>query len=545
MLFWYSCVSVFFVIFATNSVYFEVQGAISFLSKRHDMQGRGKWARVKECILLKQRATYSGYRTRKYLARSAAFAAHDDQPMDILDWSREERTGLWSKLTQWTFISTTVSSMSTIPFFHSVVPPQQLYTIDDVQDNRPYVTKHTWSLERLFCRPRNLRYVVIVGGPGALTKGQMRSSLVCSVLGMIAFFLLILSFLVWMRLSAARVVVVMILCLVLSIPLWKDLRRLVKVTRRVFVARDKEKKQERQSRLPQTITREEHLIPDARRLQSRRESESRGETNEGMFLVSQEERITKASDLLCWLALGFEILFFFVYPAIVLLMVQNFQMACLFAVVAGVSGTRYYINLLTIVEETGQMSLVGGGDNARIRWSKQSRLNDLIVAISYNKTRQIWQVILAGCGLLWLVLFLGASQESFESTFEGSLTFVDGFSWTPPPEDVRYPTCDLSKSTAFGANATLADYAFLTTLPYKTDELAETQLAGWFEGVNVVEDRETLREFRIRNKFQNLPVFFRLYRFRLENGLDRGVVSIRGTQNNWDIVSCVLEWTCS
>lgn len=539
LLFWYGCVSLFFVIFATNSVFFEVQGAVSFLSKRPDLMGKGFWRCVKEGLLLKQTAAYSGYRTCKYLARSAALTEdvdHSFREGTILDWSLEERTGPWSKITKWKFVST--ASSKSLPFFSAVDPPQRLFTIDDVQDYRPYVTKYTWSLERLFCRPRNSRYIVIVAGPGALTKEQIRSSLVCSILGISVFFLLILSMLVWLEFGAALITVVMVIFGLLSLPLWKDLRRLVKVTTRIFAARDEQK---RQQQLP--TTQDESLLyatpdprlPQSRRL-SRRESELSDEPNEGMFLVAQQERVTKASEMLCWIAFGLEILLFFIYPLVVLIILQNYQLVVLFVIVAGVSAVRYYISLVTIVEETGQLSLVSGA-TAKIRWGKQSRLNELIEAISYNKTRQIWQLVLAGCGLFWLVLSLGASGQSTDSTFEGSLTFVNGYSWAPQPEDVRYPTCDLSKSSTFGVNATLADFAFLTTLSYKTDALATSQLTGWFQGVDVVEDRETVLEYRKQNNVDSSPAFFRLYRFRLGNGLDRGVVSIRGTQKLWDVVS--------
>ena len=538
MLFWYACVSVFFVVFATNSVYFEVQGAVSFLSKRPDLMGKSFSYRIKKCVLLKQTASYSGYRTCKYLARSAALASDVDKPIQesaILDWSRQERTGPWSRITKWKYLST--DHPKALPLFSPVHPPQRLYTIDDVQDSRPYVTKHTWSLERLFCRQRNSRYVVIVGGPGALTKGQMQSSVVCSILGMVVFFLLILSALVWMHFKVAVIIGVMVICAVFSIPLWKDLRRLVKVTTRVFAARNEEKNRHESS--TKETTPPETLEPTTVRALSRRQSQISDEPNEGLFLVAQQERVTKASELLCWVGLCFEVFFFFIYPLIVLLLVRNFQLTVLFIVVAGVSGIRYYVSLLTIVEETGQMSLVGG-KTASIRWSKQSRLNVLIEAISYNKSRQIWELILVGCGVLWLIIFFLASRDSVDPTSKGNLTFVDGFSWTPVPQDVRYGTCELSKSSTFGVNATLADYAFLTTLPYKTNDIAEAQLRGWFQAVDVVEDRETVREFRKKNNFENSPVFFRLYRFRLGNGLDRGVISIRGTQNSWDVVSVLL-----
>jgi hypothetical protein len=142
MLFWFACVSLSFLVFAINSVYFEVQGAFHFLSKRPDMVDKRFWIRVKECVLLKQRRSFSGFVTCQYLARSVTLRTDIDGPLmedSILEWSREERTGPWARLTKLGFLQK-------ISLYSPIEPPQPLYTIDDVQDNRPYVTKHTWSL---------------------------------------------------------------------------------------------------------------------------------------------------------------------------------------------------------------------------------------------------------------------------------------------------------------------------------------------------------------------------------------------------------------
>lgn len=538
LLFWYGCVSVFFVIFAVNSVYFEVKGALSFLSKRQDMIGKDVWQQIKTCIILTQTARYSGYRTEKYLACSAEVRTGVDQSIQessILDWSRQQRTGPWSRLTKWSFLSTESPAKWTPRLFAPVDPPEKLYTIDDVQEHRPYVTKHTWSLERLFCRPRNSRYIVIVGGPGALTEGQMRSSVACSFLGIFVFFLLFLSVLIWLQFPAFVVVIAMIICALFAVPLLKDLRRLVYVTGKVFAAR---KEQEKLDIAPENSN-QGPVVPTLTAFHSsRRASEILNIPNEGMFLVAQESRVTKATERLCWIAFVLEMLIFVLYPLIVLCLVRNFQLVFLFVVVVGVTAIRHYINLVAVVEESGELSLISG-TNAKSRWAKQSRLNDLIESISYNKARLLWQYIFAGCGLLGLLIFIGASQDTFESTSSGALTFVNGYAWTPLDEDVRYGTCNFSKSSTFGINATLADFAFLTSLPYKTDSVAATQLHEWFQDTHVTEDYVTVSNFRTEYGYENSPVFFRLFRFALENGKDRGVISIRGTQNNWDVVSYV------
>ena len=555
MLFWYSCVSISFAVFCVNVVFFEVQGAINFLSKRSDLQGKPLWDVLKECILVRQRASYSGYRTKKYLARSTFLnATHEHAGSQIEEWSRQEHSGLWTRITLLSRLSQDGNANDNanasegqlllgrfcIPVFATLNPPQAVYTIDDVQEHLPYVTKHTWSLERLFFRPRNSRYVTIVGGPGALTDKQMKSSLACSIIGIVTLYLLFLGALVWMHFPGSMIVAVLIFGILMGIPIYKDIRRMIRMMHSIIEARANAEKE----RLAITTTTEENAEggvgprPGIRLQPSRRESEIflANEWNEGVLLVTQQERITLASDRLCWWSLATEIFFYFILPAGVLFRLQNYQLSFLFVTVAGISGLRRYINLLVVVEETGELDRVTGA-TGKIRWHKQSRLNVLIKAISYNKSRVFWQVIFLGVGAIWVVLFVSAAPSSTVSIRTDQFTFVDGFSWTPVPDDVRYETCEFTKSSTFGENATLADYALLALLPYKEDATALSELGGWFQGVDVKEDLQTVNDFRKRNGVEHLAVFFRLFRFGLDNGLDRGVISIRGTATAWDLVS--------
>ena len=553
MLFWYSCVSVSFAVFCINVVFFEVQGAMNFLSKRSDLQGKQFLDVVKECILVRQRASYSGYRTIKYLSRSTfLYASHEHTISPIEEWSRQEHIGWWTRITLLSRLSqgddannnaTDVQLLQgrfSIPVFSTLNPPQAVYTIDDVQEHLPYVTKHTWSLERLFFRPRNSRYVTIVGGPGALTDKQMKSSLACSLIGVITLYLLFIGALIWMHFPGSMIFAVLIAGILMSFPIYKDTRRMIRMMQSILETRAKAVK-ERPAIMTATVDSAEGgggPRPGIRPQPSRRESEIflADEWNEGVLLVSQQERITLASDRLCWLSLATEVFFYFILPAVVLFRLQNYQLSFLFVTVAGISGLRRYINLLVVVEETGELDRVTGA-TGKIRWHKQSRLNVLIKAISYNKSRFFWQVIFLGVGAIWVLLFVSAAPSSTASIRTDQFTFVDSFSWTPVSKDVRYETCEFTKPSTFGENATLADYALLALLPYKEDATALSELGGWFQGVNVTEDLETVNAFRKRNGVERSAVFFRLFRFRLDNGLDRGVISIRGTATAWDLVS--------
>jgi hypothetical protein len=457
-LFWFACVSFFFVIFAISSVFYEVQGAFKFVKHRPGVTHGSFLSICKRCILLKQIHTYSGKKNTKYLARSV-FQHPENGPAqhgDIFDSTRRERVSPWSKFTLWSYIST--DSPKGVSLFRPLDPPVTLYTIDDVQGNRPFVTKYTWSLERLFCRPRNSRYIAVVHGPGALTGDQIKSSLVCSGIGTLLTLLLTISFLVWMSVPALVVVVVAAVFLAFAFPFFKDIGRLWKVASAVLsVKKDMLAEGNGPGSENSQPKSNQCLSSHVRMVSSRRPSEMDKTPNEGVYLVSQYERVTEATELYCWIMLVLEIAVFFVYPVVVLFEIGDWTLGLVFVGVAVISSVRYYINLVTVIEETGHMSLVDGR-NAGERWANQSRLSDIIEAISYDKSRQVWATVLGAFAVIVVALFLGAVGDTTDPTFNQELTFLSDFYYPPQSVDIRYTTCRLSNSDLFGENAsTLQD----------------------------------------------------------------------------------------
>jgi hypothetical protein len=148
---------------------------------------------------------------------------------NIFEGTRSESLGLWSKFTQWRFVST--DRQGGLYLFKPLEEPVRLFTIDDVQDYRPFITKNNWNLERIFCRPKNSRYIAIVKGPGALTRSQIKSNLACSIVGTTLIVLVPISFLVWLEIGGWLVALVFFVALILA---WNSLqgsRRLVKVAK--------------------------------------------------------------------------------------------------------------------------------------------------------------------------------------------------------------------------------------------------------------------------------------------------------------------------
>ena len=97
----------------------------------------------------------------------------------------------------------------------------------------------------------------------------------------------------------------------------------------------------------------------------------------------------------------------------------------------------------------------------------------------------------------------------------------------------------LALNRAFSDFLTLSAMA---TLAYTSEELTQPGLNAWFgEGV-AVERTDIVDEFRAEYDADNAAVFFKLFEFP-DIGL--GVISIRGTSNNWDMLADSQLWSAA
>lgn len=81
--------------------------------------------------------------------------------------------------------------------------------------------------------------------------------------------------------------------------------------------------------------------------------------SEAVYLVEERKRITRPREKFCYTMFLIEFVFLFLWPAITLFII-SWNVAILFVIVAAISATRHYINVAVLIEETGNMELVGG-----------------------------------------------------------------------------------------------------------------------------------------------------------------------------------------
>jgi hypothetical protein len=293
-LFWFTCVAFFYVLFTINVVVYEMLACWEVTKNKNKKENASWPALIRQSILSRQIHTYSGRRTYSYVAMgSIRDAEYTDSrsrrneigatSLDKISW--QTKLTMWDRLKKW-------------GLYESVTEEEFMFSIDDARDVRPFITSYTWSLEKVFCRPRNSRYIAIVRGPGALTIDQVRSSMACSIIGTSIMFLILVSILVYLSTSPWGIILILIAGLIVAHPSVRSTYTLYK-TRKDLIDGMKETGK-------RSYGIEAGLSMDDRRI-GKNESEC-------VYFVQEVYRITRPTMKFCWLMFCLEFGIFFVYP---------------------------------------------------------------------------------------------------------------------------------------------------------------------------------------------------------------------------------------
>ena len=519
---WFSSVLVFYAFFAVNVIFYEIRATIEISRNRYHDDDDSFWHVLKRAILLRQRSTYSGLTNVSYLSHGAVKDSEETDKggeENIIESTRKETMSYRAKFTTWPRLATNGGW----GLYEHLETPVEMFTIDDARDVRPYVTSYSWTLEKVFCRPRNSRYVAIVKGPGAITRAQMRSSFICSILGGFLVFFILLSALVYLSFGAVFVGFAVAVGIIVSFPLYMNTYQLYRIFFELIWQRTDMKKSSNGEQ-PSLHGHGDDVFEDG--------------PSDAVYLVQKSHRVTQATDRLCWLMLVAEAIFFFLWPMISLFAVENWPLAILFLIVVGISAVRYYINASIVLEETGHLDLVDGRTEHE-KWKSQSRLSEIIGNITRGRSRGAWLAVLGFIGLIFVGLFVGAVGESQASTATDSQEFIylPDFHYEQK-DSLRYPSCrltsDIGDSPIVSLSGTsnrrsfrnycsassctithrfvlLPDFAFLAGLAYRAENLTQVQLDAWFQGAAVdrqevvTEWKNTVNNSQVSMKFVSFP----------------------------------------
>lgn len=438
---WFSSIFLFYIIFAVTIVWFENRACLDIMKNRFDDDVDTFPHLLMRSIVLGQTARYSGSQSTVYLAAGEIDHSSGNTKNElIIEATHRTEMSFYSKLTTWKFLSTNGG----LGLFEKLDEPVRTYTVEDARNVRPFVTVNTWSLEKMYCRPRNSRYVAIIKGPEALTIPQMRSSLVCAVIGNLMVLFLVAGSLVWLGLPSGGVIFVVILVVVLGmVPGLRVSYRLYQMTKDIAFTLQSEN---------------DELDP-----------QDEGETNmgnasEGVYQVWESYRVTRATNLLCWLLYGLEIIFLFLWPAAALFIIGNKAIAGLFIFVAIFSGLREFLNAALVLEEVGNMDLMEG-NSPEEKWLKQSRLNTIIKDISRSRAQGAWTALLCFFLFATLGLFGLAVNQQTDTPSSFQFTYLPDFEYVQA-EDLEYPTCTIGKGIeSLGSPYTsISDFAYIAAL---------------------------------------------------------------------------------
>jgi len=460
ILVWFSSVVAFYCLFAINVVFYEMKACWDVTKNKNRSENDGWIDLIQRSILSRQIHRYSGRLTCTFLSmgsirdaeytdsasRRNAIASTYDNHLNwiarLSRWKRLEKLGLYEEPTS------DISSARSADLEHVARDKQceRIYSVDDARDVRPYVTSYTWSLEKVFCRPNNSRYIAVVRGPGALTKGQVRSSMACSLVGSFLVFFLLLAVLVYLEMGGIVTSFGVAIGVIVALPRFRSTYRLYKTQSSTLGGWDSAAADEDDS--------DDEAGAD---LPDTRES-----TEESQCIYIQQEvyRVTKPTPRFCWIMFCLETGLFYVYPLVALFSVGNYPLGIMFILFAGITAFRYYVNAAVVLEETGRMDLVDGNSKLEL-WREQSRLNEIVGNITRGRTLNAWISLLALVGFVFLALMLGAvGTEQDAQAAETPNQFAPGMNFTYPQIDdsLRYPSCQLSADLGESPLTRMAEY---------------------------------------------------------------------------------------
>jgi len=327
--FWVFSIAFFFVLFVLNVILYETKACREVMRNISDDDSDDFLSVLQRCIMLRQVAAYSGRMMRSYISRGSIEDAEqtDKGSADnMVGETIRERT-TWRASINRLFIN--------FGWFEEYDEPHRFFSVEDARDVRPFITSHTWSLERIFCRPRNSRYIAIIRGAGAVTRAQMKSSLICSLLGSFLILFLFLSVLVYLEAGVAATMFLVAFAIFISLPNFKSTYRLYSVAKDIVFARTQAKNAEASAGNGDESGFETERDAASYTYTERAKLAIPETESEGLYLVDESYRVSRPTRRTAWVLFWCEISLLFLWPTVSLFAVGNWPLAILYGGIIG------------------------------------------------------------------------------------------------------------------------------------------------------------------------------------------------------------------
>ena len=136
-LIWIISILIFFSIFALNVVWYEISSCFEVMKNVDDHDDDSFFEVIKRAILLRQTATYGGYKTVTVVSKGSLESAEQTDEIDTnleIPGTRQESLSWRAKLTSW-------QGFLAADMYEILENPQKIYTTDDARDVRPFITR--------------------------------------------------------------------------------------------------------------------------------------------------------------------------------------------------------------------------------------------------------------------------------------------------------------------------------------------------------------------------------------------------------------------
>ncbi|KAL7536441.1 hypothetical protein ACHAWF_005468, partial [Thalassiosira exigua] len=459
---------------------------------------------AKQALILTQTARYSGQEHQRFdiVEEDGASSGSSSTP-------RETSISLYSRMT----IAAAAFCSGKLQMFERLEPPKRIYSSEEVRDIMPFVTKNNWSMQKMWCSGDSRHHhVVVARGPSALTHEQVKYSVFCTVSASILFTLLLVGGLAWFESGTGIYVVVAGICVLCCIyPIIIDGLEMYRMYNALNEDADVDE-----------------------------------ESGGHLFQIWKTFRISQPKPSYCYARILLEVIFFFLWPFINMIVKKNTPVAVVFFLLGSFTFLWRYFDASAVLSELGSISTVTDGSHSH---TELYRLHEVIGRILTGKGRRVWSWIFVVFFLAILVVFLAANQST-DSVLPGEratrppVLLVDEFYWPSEENTIAYPSCKLSKGFEFpgGVASDLADYSFLSVMAYETPSVTNYTLSKWFGGSGIVVDEaEFVSKYRKDSGTSSSPVFFKLFSLPLVPGY--AIMSIRGSETAFDWLSNLQLWS--
>jgi hypothetical protein len=515
---WFILILVYFFVFGIFVVYYEVTGCLE-LVKYHPKLREGRNPEADErsietfylAFLLRMKQRLSGYMNVMYTASGS-----DPHP-DGLSYREVQNqdsffrfTGIWGRLTQLKFMKN---------FYTVLDEPMRQYNVDEVLDSTPFVTRSSWSLESIYCRNRDTRFVAIIDGESAITREQASSSFYCFILGTVLTLFAVVSLLVWFDAGVFPGTMIMLLYILAVFNTVRNSVRIKAAYKKILTDEgDSDRRINRQIR------------------------------STPIFQVEDTFRITEPTTSLCWIVFGIDLLFFFIVPTIALFTAKNNRVGIVFILMGFVCIIRKVFNAPACLQELGSLEGIevnNDGTDGFSEWREKHRLGKIISEVSVGRRSNFWVGVFLVFVLAFCGIFISAVAQGSDAGSSKEMKFADQDEFLYNGSDaLSYASCSLGHNikSPHGTDNSLADFAFLSAIAYLDDNAATQANDEWF-GDDVVDTlSDNVYEFKTnyQNKHGTSAVSYKLFDFANQ---DLKIVSVRGTSNNWDTLSDIQLWS--